>query len=106
MSLNDVDVLATGCNGKDAVDLFKKFDPNITIMDLTMTNFDGFYGLINIQKINPAAKIIMITSSKDFSIKTKLEKNGCCAIIQNSCEMDKIIHIVHALMSNQILISQ
>lgn len=104
LSLNDVDVLATGSNGKDAVDLFEKFNPDITIMDLSMPKFDGFYGLIHIQKINPAAKIIMITPSKDFIIKTKLEKNRCSAIIQNSCEMDKIIHIIHTLMLDHTLI--
>lgn len=105
LSLNDIDVLAIGNNGKDAVDLFEKFKPNITIMDLTMPKFDGFYGLTHIQKINSSAKIIMITPSKDFNIKTKLEKNGCSAIIQNSCEMDKIIQIIHNLMLDCALIS-
>lgn len=105
LSLNDIDVLATGSNGKDAADLFEKFKPDIAIMDLSMPKYDGFYGLIHIQKTNPHAKIIMITPSKDFKIKTKLEKSKCSAIIQNSCEMDKIIQIIHHLMLDYALTS-
>jgi len=106
LCLNDIDVLATGNNGQDAVNLFEKFNPDITIMDLSMPKFDGFYGLTHIQKMNPDAKVIMITSSKDYKIKTKLEKNQCSAVVQNSCEMDKMIQIIHHLMSDHRLISR
>lgn len=96
LKLNDIDVLSTGNNGKEAVELYEKFKPDIVIMDLLMPKYDGFFGLESILAINPFAKIIIITPVKDFGIKKKIE-GRCSAILQHSCEMDKLIDIINSV---------
>ena len=67
------DVLGCGYNGKDAVELYKKHNPDFVLLDLSMPEFDGFYAIENIEKINPQAKIIILTGSVDAESRKKLD---------------------------------
>ena len=63
-------VLGTGCNGLEAVLLYKSLQPDFVIMDVEMSDYDGFYGLDNILKVDPDAKIIIISSDEEYEQKT------------------------------------
>ncbi|MBA4718692.1 MAG: response regulator [Nitrosopumilus sp.] len=43
--------------------MYKKHQPDVVLLDLVMPEFDGYYAIENIRKINPDAKIIVLTSS-------------------------------------------
>ncbi len=64
-----IDVLATGNNGKDAVELYEKHTPDIVFTDLAMPNYDGLYAVENIKDKNQNAKIIVVTAnSNDYEM--------------------------------------
>lgn len=56
-----LDVVVTGNNGKDAVDMYEKHRPALIFVNLIMPEFDGFYAIKNILKNNPDAKIVVVT---------------------------------------------
>ncbi|AFS82966.1 response regulator transcription factor [Candidatus Nitrosopumilus sediminis] len=60
-----IDVLATGSNGKDAVELYEKHAPDIVFTDLAMPEYDGVYAVENIKDKNPNAKIIVVTANSN-----------------------------------------
>jgi len=62
LQIVNVKVLGRGHNGKAAVELYQKYNPDVVFLDLMMPDYDGFYALENIRKINPAAKIIVVTA--------------------------------------------
>jgi CheY-like chemotaxis protein len=62
LQIVDVNVVGRGHNGKAAVELYQKHNPNVVFLDLMMPDYDGFYALENIRKINPAAKIVIVTA--------------------------------------------
>ena len=62
LQLVNVKVLGRGYNGKAAVELYQKYLPDVVFLDLMMPDYDGFYALENIRKINPAAKIVVVTA--------------------------------------------
>ncbi len=49
-------------DGVEAVKLFQKAQPDLVTMDITMPRADGIQALRAILKINPQAKVVMITS--------------------------------------------
>lgn len=49
-------------DGKEAVQLFSQLKPNITTMDITMPEVDGITALRAIRKLDPAAKVVMISA--------------------------------------------
>ena len=50
-------------DGQDAVDKYKSFKPDLTIMDLVMPKMGGLDAIIEIQNSDPEAKFIVFTST-------------------------------------------
>jgi len=78
LSLNEFQVLATGKDGKEAIELYQKLKPDFIFLDYNMPNFDGMYALKEIRRIDPKSKIIIITGTCE-NHKIFLEK-GAIAI--------------------------
>jgi len=58
------EVIGEAINGKEAVDMFVSLKPDLLTMDILMKP-DGHTAIKQIKKIDPAAKIIIVTSLVD-----------------------------------------
>lgn len=90
--LENVPVLACGYDGKDAVQLYKKHNPDIVLLDLDMPKFDGYYAVIEIKKINPDAKIIVLTGVVEEKFLGKLEGQKKLEIIYKPYDLDEVVN--------------
>ncbi|MFC1617287.1 response regulator [Candidatus Margulisiibacteriota bacterium] len=54
-------VVGLGKDGNEAVELYKMHKPDLVTLDITMPNKSGLEALEEILKINPNAKVIMIS---------------------------------------------
>jgi len=81
LKLSGFDVIATGCNGLDAVNLFQKLKPDCVLLDYHMPFYDGLYGLKKIRKISSTSKILLFTASTDSKIKNILLDNGANKVL-------------------------
>ena len=97
LRLKSIDVLAIGNNGKDAVELYQKYRPDVVLMDLYMPDFDGFYGLENIYKINPNAKVVIHTDSNEQDQTNRLIEMGVFAIIEKPHGITDFVEMLHKL---------
>ena len=94
LELNNVTILSKVVNGKEAVESFESQRPDIVFLDIMMPDFDGLYALENIRKIDPSAKVIMVTadtSSESEDILKKLQPN---AVIHKPYEVATITHTI------------
>jgi len=57
--------LAVGYNGNDAVKLYEKHKPDLILMDIRMENLNGIEAAKKILKMDPEAKILLITTFQD-----------------------------------------
>jgi DNA-binding NarL/FixJ family response regulator len=58
----DMDVVAQTGNGREAVELWKKHRPDVTLMDLRMPELDGVNAIYEIRAADPDARIIVLTT--------------------------------------------
>jgi len=58
-------ILGTAHDGKKDAELYSMMCPDVVLLDLMMPNYDRFYGFEAIRKINPDAKIIIITGNPE-----------------------------------------
>jgi two-component system NarL family response regulator len=58
----DMTVLGEASNGREAVDLWKKLRPNVTLLDLRMPELDGVGAIKEIRCEDESARIIMLTT--------------------------------------------
>jgi DNA-binding NarL/FixJ family response regulator len=104
LEIKDITVLGRGYNGKTAVELYEKHRPDIVLLDVMMPEYDGFYGLENIKKINPDAKVIMVTADLTYDTEKQLKALNASAIIYKPYEIDSVIDTIHKVYNGTILI--
>jgi len=95
LRMMDLEVLASGSNGKDAVRLYKKYSPNIIFIDIMMPEYDGFYALEEIRKFNPQAKVVAVTADLTDETATKLEKLNISAVIYKPYDRQDIKKVLY-----------
>ena len=59
---SDMKLVAEADDGKSAIELFRKFQPDVTLMDLKMPEIDGIQATKQIRSEYPSARIIALTS--------------------------------------------
>ncbi|MGI8962744.1 MAG: response regulator [Bryobacteraceae bacterium] len=58
----DMAVVAEAFDGKNALDLFRQHQPDVTLMDLQLPNMSGVEAVTEIRKQFPSARIIVLTT--------------------------------------------
>jgi DNA-binding NarL/FixJ family response regulator len=58
----DIELVAEASGGQQAVELFRRYHPDVTLMDLRMPDLDGIAASRIIRKEFPEARIIVLTS--------------------------------------------
>jgi DNA-binding NarL/FixJ family response regulator len=58
----DMSVVAEATNGREAVDLWKKHHPDITLLDLRMPELDGVGAIKEIRELDANAHIVVLTT--------------------------------------------
>ena len=61
----DVDVVATGLDGRDAVRLYGEHKPDVLLMDIRMKNMNGLEAATEILYAYPEANILLLTTFLD-----------------------------------------
>jgi len=102
LSLKGIDVVAKGYNGKEAVELYKEYTPDITLLDVMMPEHDGFYGLQNIRRINPNAKVIMVTADLTSDTEKKMHELQASAILYKPYEIDSVVETIDKVSKGEI----
>jgi len=97
LELNQVNVVGKGYDGKDGVHLYKQLKPDIVFLDVMMPDYDGFYALENIKKINPNALVVMITADLAIETEIKLENMKATSIVYKPFDIQQIIEIIDKL---------
>ena len=98
LQILQIKVIGKGYDGRQAVELYQKLRPALVILDVYMPKYDGFYALEKIRKINPRAKVMMITAESFLETKSKLEKLKPTALVHKPTSTNKILEIVSNLM--------
>src|SRR5699024_4490836 len=65
ISSNGIKILAVGYDGYQAIELYKKYRPDLILMDIRMDKMDGIDATRKILKIDSKAKILLITTFQD-----------------------------------------
>ena len=102
---HEIRVIGKGYDGKTAVELYKKHTPDVVLLDVMMPDYDGFYGLENIRKINPDAKIIMVTADLTSDTEKKLVDLKASAMIYKPYEIDSVIETIEKVHKENVVIS-
>lgn len=90
---DEIEVAAVGNDGSQALSLYKKYKPDVLLMDIRMQGMNGTEALAELLKIFPDAKVLFLTTFVDDEYIVKaLELGAKGYIIKQNFE-----HIIPAL---------
>jgi len=99
LELKNFQVVGTGRNGSDAVTLYGKLKPDITLLDVVMPDTDGLYALDHIREINSDAAVIMITTDLSQDTAKRLEDLRATAVVYKPFDINELVKIIHDIES-------
>lgn len=91
LSKNGHQVMGTAEDGIEAIDKFKKLEPDIVIMDLILPKKHGIDTLKEIIAYNPDAKIIVITGASHMSLITDAINAGAFSYLMKPFETKALL---------------
>jgi len=94
LSVLGIDILAVGKNGKEAVEQYKKFKPDVVLLDAKMPDYDGIYGLRSILEYDKDAKVIIVTASVSVGTEKILLDSGAAALVWKPFDGKNLLNII------------
>ena len=99
LSMIGLDVLATGTDGMEAVELYERHKPDLIFVDLLMPKYDGFYAIERIRDIDPDAKIVIVTGDLRAGESYLLDSFNVTAVIYKPFDMYTIKRVLTDIFS-------
>jgi two-component system, chemotaxis family, chemotaxis protein CheY len=72
----ELQLVGTAGNGVEALELFKKTDPDVVTMDLTMPQMDGIECIGRLVTLKPAVRILVISALADKATAVEAMEKG------------------------------
>jgi two-component system, chemotaxis family, chemotaxis protein CheY len=72
----ELELVGTAGNGVDAIELFRRMDPDVVTMDLTMPQMDGIECIAKLVELKPAVRILVISALADKATAVEAMEKG------------------------------
>ena len=95
----DIVLVAEASDGREGVEQFRIHNPDITLMDLQMPSMSGIDALMAIRELQPAARVIILTTySGDIQVLRAMKAGAQGYLVKNLLHKDLLatIRAVHA----------
>jgi DNA-binding NarL/FixJ family response regulator len=98
---SDMELVAEGSNGREAIELFRKHHPDVTLMDLQMPEMGGIDALSAIRGEFPEARVIVLTTyAGDVQVFRAL-KAGARAFLLKGLLRKELLDTIRAVHAGQ-----
>ena len=84
--------------GVEAVRLYQEAHPDAVLMDITMPEMDGLTALKEIKKIDPAARVAMVTAMGQEAMVMDALKSGAKDFVLKPYQPDRILQALTKLL--------
>jgi len=102
----DMQVVAEASTGGEAIELFRKLRPDVTLMDVQMPEIDGIEALIAIRNEFPDARVIVLTTYKGDVQATRALKAGAQAYLLKSLLRQELLTTIRDVHGGRKRIGQ
>ena len=95
----DLVVVAEAEDGRQALENFRKYKPDVTIVDLRLPGMDGVELITALRQENPDAKILVLTSYGGGDDISRAIKSGASGYVMKNMPLERVleaVRVVHA----------
>lgn len=102
---SDISLVAEASNGREAVEKFREYRPDITLMDLQMPEMNGVDAMIAIRDEFPEARIIVLTTYAGDVQVLRAMKIGARAYLLKSLLDRELLETIRAVYGGKKALS-
>lgn len=92
-------IVGEASNGREALNEYKKHNPDLVTMDITMPKMDGLECLKVIKHKNADAKVVMITAAGQKDKMMEAIKNGASEFVTKPFDKEEIGKVITRVLS-------
>jgi two-component system, NarL family, response regulator LiaR len=92
----ELEVVGEASNGKEAVDMTRRLEPDVVLMDLLMPVMDGIEATREIREEMPDTEVVALTSVLEYASVTRAIKAGAIGYLLKNTEADELCRAIRA----------
>jgi len=100
----DMEVVAEASNGREAVDLWHKHRPDITLLDLRMPGLDGVGAIDEIRRQQASARIVVLTTFDSDNEIASAIKAGAKGYLLKDARREELLDCIRKVNSGETCI--
>ena len=94
---DDIEVVAEASNGRDAVDIVRKGDVDVILMDLSMPDQSGVDALAAIKARAPDLPVLILSGFPEEHYATTLLRQGASGYLNKDCDPEEIVKAIRTV---------
>ena len=98
---SDIEVISEAENGRQALQMATKMNPDVIIMDINMPDMNGTEATKRILKDAPWIKIVALSMHSDRVFVAEMLKAGAYGYLLKDCSRNDILNAIRAVYKNK-----
>ena len=97
-----LEVVGEASNGEEALDMARRLEPDVVLMDLLMPVMDGIEATREIRRRMPEVEVVALTSVLEDAAVTGAIKAGAIGYLLKTTEADELCEAIKAAAAGQV----
>lgn len=102
----DIKVVATGKNGKEALEICRAYSIDVLLLDIRMPEMNGVEGIRQIKAEGHEVKVMMLTTFEDEEYIVKAISYGASGYLYKDIPYDKLAQCIRQVAEGQFIMPQ
>lgn len=102
----DIELIAEAENGVQLLDMLKNMEPDVILLDIKMPVMDGITTLLEIRKLYPDVKVIILSMHDEYSMVAKLMEIGANSYLTKHNDSDAIYEAIKTCYEQEFFFNE
>ena len=100
----DLEVVGEAADGRSAVDLCKKLDPDVVLMDIAMPGLGGLEATLELRREHPRTKILVLTQYEDREYVRRFLEAGVSGFVLKKAAGSALVDAIRAVQKGGLVL--
>jgi len=102
---DDIEVVGEAEDGRQAIDRCKELEPDVILLDIAMPNLGGLEAALEIRKLCPGTKIIVLTQYEDREYVSRFLKIGVSGYILKKAAGAELVSAIRGVVRGGLVLA-
>ena len=101
-----LEVVGEASNGREAIEVCRRLEPDLVLMDVRMPKMDGITATRHIKREHPAIGVLMVTMHENPDYLLEALDAGAAGYVLKDAPADRLISAVHRTLNGESPLNQ